>query len=141
MGLPMAIGAAMAGPGRKAVALVGDGGFALNLGELATAAENNVDLTLLLMNDGGYGVIRNIQDQDYGARRCYTELKAPSFELMAQSLGVRHQLVGDLAAFPSVLSAAIDQPGPAIIEIDMASAGEFGIRFAGPPKALHAQTR
>jgi len=141
MGLPMAIGAALAAPSRKTVALVGDGGFALNLGELATAAENNADITILLMNDGGYGVIRNIQDQDYGARRCYTELKAPSFALMAESLGIRHQWVRDLANFPAALSAAIGEPGPAIIEIDMAAAGEFGIRFAGPPKALHSQTR
>lgn len=141
MGLPMAIGAALTAGGRKTVALVGDGGFALNLGELATAAENSADLTLLLMNDGGYGVIRNIQDQDYGARRCYTELKAPSFGQMAQSLGIRHQLIRDLATFPAALSEALGESGPAIIEIDMTSAGEFGIRFAGPPKALHSQTR
>ena len=141
MGLPMAIGAALTAGGRKTVALVGDGGFALNLGELATAAENSADLTLLLMNDGGYGVIRNIQDQDYGARRCYTELKAPSFGQMAQSLAIRHQLIRDLATFPAALSEALGKSGPAIIEIDMTSAGEFGIRFAGPPKALHSQTR
>ena len=141
MGLPMAIWAALTAGGRKTVALVGDGGFALNLGELATAAENSADLTLLLMNDGGYGVIRNIQDQDYGARRCYTELKAPSFGQMAQSLGIRHQLIRDLATFPAALSEALGESGPAIIEIDMTSAGEFGIRFAGPPKALHSQTR
>jgi acetolactate synthase-1/2/3 large subunit len=135
MGMPMAIGAAVAAPGRKTVALVGDGGFALNLGELATAAETSVDLTILLMNDGGYGVIRNIQDQDYGARRCYTELQAPSFALMARSLGIRHQLVRDLGEFPEALSAALGDSGPAVIEIDMASAGKFGIKFSGPPRA------
>jgi len=141
MGLPMAIGASLAARGRKIVALVGDGGFALNLGELATAAENKADLTILLMNDGGYGVIRNIQDQDYGARRCYTELLAPSFALIAESLGIRHALIRDLAAFPAALSAAIGGTGPAIIEIDMASAGEFGIRFAGPPRAHSSQAK
>jgi acetolactate synthase-1/2/3 large subunit len=141
MGLPMAIGAALASNGRKTVALIGDGGFALNLGELATAAENKADLTILLMNDGGYGVIRNIQDQDYGSRRCYTELQAPSFALMAQSLGMRHQLIRDLARFPAALSEALGASGPAIIEIDMASAGEFGIKFAGPPSAHQSQTR
>jgi len=133
MGLPMAIGAAVAAPDRRTVALIGDGGFALSLGELATAAENDVALTLLLMNDGGYGVIRNIQDQQYGARRCYTELQAPSFALMAQSLGIRHQWVRDLAEFPGALSRAFGERGPAIIEIDMASAGNFGIKFGGPP--------
>lgn len=136
MGLPMAIGASVAS-GRKAVALIGDGGFALNLGELATAAENKADLTILLMNDGGYGVIRNIQDQEYGSRRCYTELQAPSFALMAGSLGIRHQLVRDLGEFPAALSSALGEPGPAMIEIDMASAGTFGIKFSGPPRALN----
>jgi acetolactate synthase-1/2/3 large subunit len=141
MGLPMAIGAALAAGGRKTVALVGDGGFALNLGELATAAETKADVTILLMNDGGYGVIRNIQDQDYGARRCYTELQAPSFALMAQSLGIRHRLVRDLARFPAVLSEALGASGPAIIEIDMPAAGEFGVKFAGPPRTHQSQAR
>lgn len=141
MGLPMGIGAALAAGGRRTVALIGDGGFALNLGELATAAENNADLTILLMNDGGYGVIRNIQDQDYGARRCYTELQAPSFALIAKSLGIRHQLIRDLAKFPTALSEALGSSGPAIIEIDMKSAGEFGVKFAGPPRAHQSQAR
>jgi acetolactate synthase-1/2/3 large subunit len=141
MGLPMTIGAALAAERRKTVALIGDGGFALNLGELATAAENKTDLTILLMNDGGYGVIRNIQDQDYGSRRCYTELQAPSFALMAQSLGIRHQVIRDLGTFPAALSEAISAPGPAIVEIDMASAGKFGVKFAGPPRAHQSQTR
>jgi acetolactate synthase I/II/III large subunit len=133
MGLPMAIGASVAAPGRKTVALIGDGGFALNLGELATAVENQADLTILLMNDGGYGVIRNIQDLQYGSRRCYTELQAPNFALMARSLGISHRSVRDLGEFPSVFSAAIGEPGPTLIEIEMASAGKFGIKFGGPP--------
>lgn len=139
MGLPMAIGAALGAPGRKVVALIGDGGFALNLGELATAAENRVNMTMLLMNDGGYGVIRNIQDHEYGARRCYTELMAPSFAGMAESLGIAHHPVRDLAEFPQVFAASLAKNGPSIIEIDMQSAGAFGIKFGGfppPPESL-----
>lgn len=141
MGLPMAIGASLGAPGRKVVALIGDGGFALNLGELATAAETKADLAIILMNDGGYGVIRNIQDHEYGARRCYTELKAPSFALMAESLGMPHRLLRDLADAPAALAAAIATPGPAIIEIDMAAAGQFGIKFGGFPPPPGAQPR
>ena len=141
MGLPMAIGASLGAPGRKVVALTGDGGFALNLGELATAAETKADLAIILMNDGGYGVIRNIQDHEYGSRRCYTELQAPSFALMAQSLGMPHRLVRDLADIPAALSAAIAMPGPAIVEIDMESAGKFGIKFGGFPPPPGAQPR
>jgi acetolactate synthase I/II/III large subunit len=139
MGLPMAIGASLGAPGRKVVSLIGDGGLALNLGELATAAETRADLTMLLMNDGGYGVIRNIQDHEYGARRCYTELRAPNFAAMAQSLGIGHRLVRDLAEIGPALSASIAEAGPSIIEIDMSSAGAFGIKFGGfppPPDAV-----
>ena len=52
MGLPMAIGTAIANPQRKVVGLVGDGGLSLNLGELATLAQEKANVTLLIMNDG-----------------------------------------------------------------------------------------
>lgn len=52
MGLPMAIGTAIANPQRKVVGLVGDGGLSLNLGELATLAQEKANVTLLVMNDG-----------------------------------------------------------------------------------------
>lgn len=134
-GLPMAIGAALGSEGRKAVALIGDGGFALSLGELATAAETRADITMLLMNDGGYGVIRNIQDNDYGGRRCYADIKAPHFGQLAESLGIPHKLVGDLAAFPAAFAKALDLRGPSIIEIDMRAIGPFAIKFGGFPSA------
>jgi acetolactate synthase-1/2/3 large subunit len=134
-GLPMAVGAALASPGRKTVALVGDGGFAMSLGELATAAETRADMVILLMNDGGYGVIRNIQDNEYGARRCYTELKAPQFGLLAESLGLPYRVVRDLAEFPAAFAASLGAAGPAIIEIDMRSIGPFAIKFGGFPAA------
>jgi acetolactate synthase-1/2/3 large subunit len=138
-GLPMAIGAALASPGRKTVALVGDGGFALSLGELATAAETRADIVFLLMNDGGYGVIRNIQDNDYGGRRCYTEMKAPHFGLLAESLGLPHRTVRDLAEFPAAFAAALGTSGPVVIEIDMRAIGPFAIKFGGFPAAAPAR--
>ena len=63
----MAIGAAIGvqDEGRKTILLAGDGGFAVSLGELATAKQENVDITILLMNDCGYGVIKNIADAHY----------------------------------------------------------------------------
>jgi acetolactate synthase I/II/III large subunit len=134
-GLPMAVGAALGAPGRRTVALIGDGGFALSLGELATAAEARPDLVVLLMNDGGYGVIRNIQDNDYGGRRCYADIKAPHIGLLAESLGIAHRPVRDLAEFPAIFASALGARGPTIIEIDMRSIGSFAIKFGGFPAA------
>jgi acetolactate synthase-1/2/3 large subunit len=93
-GLAMAIGASVAdrlhGMGRKTVALVGDGGFMLNVGELACAAQERAPFVLLLMNDGGYGVIKNIQDDLYGSRHCYVDLHTPDFAQLCASLQVAH---------------------------------------------------
>jgi acetolactate synthase-1/2/3 large subunit len=132
-GLAMAIGAALASPNRKTVALIGDGGFMLSPGELATAAETHADIVLLLMNDGGYGVIRNIQDAHYGGRRCYADLKNPDFGVLAESLGVPHLPVRDLKELPGAFAAALALSGPAIVEIDMRAIGPFGVNYAGPP--------
>jgi acetolactate synthase I/II/III large subunit len=132
LGLPMAVGAAAASGGRKTVALIGDGGIALNLGELATALDARSDLVILLMNDGGYGIIRNIQDLDYGARRCFADITAPQFGLMAESLGIPHRLVSDLAAFPAAFTASLGTLGCSIIEIDMRAVGPFATKFGGP---------
>jgi acetolactate synthase I/II/III large subunit len=132
-GLAMGIGAALA-TGRKTVMLAGDGGFVLNLGELATAVEEKADMVILLMNDGGYGVIRNIQDIEYGGRRAYADIKGPDFGLVAESLDLPYRRIGDLAAFPAAFAGALAAPGPAMIEIDMRAVGPFGTRFGGPAR-------
>ena len=132
-GLPMAIGAALADPGRRTVALAGDGGFVLNLGELATAAQERAPVTVLLMNDGGYGVIRNIQDAHYGGRRHYADLLTPDFAALCTGMGVRHLQAGSVEAFRRALPQALEGDGPAVLEVDMHGIGPFARPFAGPP--------
>ncbi len=132
-GLPMALGAALAEPGRRTVALVGDGGFALNVGELATLAQERAPVTILLMNDGGYGVIRNIQDAHYGGRRHYADLLTPDFAALCASMGVRHLRAAGVEAFRQALPKALEGDGPAVLEIDMDGIGPFARPFAGPP--------
>ena len=132
-GLPMALGAALAGPGRRTVALVGDGGFALNLGELATLAQERAPVTVLLMNDGGYGVIRNIQDARYGGRRHYADLLTPDFSALCASMGVRHLTAASVEAFRRTLPKSLEGAGPVVLEVDMAGIGPFARPFAGPP--------
>ncbi len=132
-GLPMGIGAALAAPGRRTVALAGDGGFALSLGELATAAQERAPLTVLLMNDRGYGVIRNIQDAHYGGRRHYADLLTPDFAALCASMRVWHRQVWNVASFREVLAAALVGEGPAVLEVDMNAIGPFARPFAGPP--------
>jgi acetolactate synthase I/II/III large subunit len=132
-GIAMAVGAALAGAQAKTVALIGDGGAMVNLGELATAVEAKADIAFVLMNDRGYGVIRNIQDAQFGGRRHYADLHTPDFKLIAAALGVAHQRVSRAEDFDQALARALSAGGPQLVEVDMVAIGPFAESFAGPP--------
>ena len=135
-GLAMAIGAAVAAPQRRTWALVGDGGLALNLGELATAVQERTRLVLLVMNDGGYGILRNLQDADYGGRRHYADLHTPRFDALAAAMGLGHHRISRLDGLAAQLAAAAADPAPAtLVEFDMAAIGPCARPFTGPPLA------
>jgi acetolactate synthase-1/2/3 large subunit len=133
MGAAMAIGAALAAGGRKVIALSGDGGLQLNLGELATAVQERADFVLLVMNDRGYGVIRNIQDARFGGRRHYVDLHTPDFGVLCKALGLRHLRLDDVGRSAAVLRTALAEPGPTFVEVDMSAIGPYSTSFAGPP--------
>ncbi len=132
-GIQMAIGAALAAGERKTLCLVGDGGLQVNIGELATLVQEKANVVVLLMNDRGYGVIRNIQDAQYGGRRYYADLHTPDFERLAQSIALPFHRIRDLGAVGATLRDAFAQPGPVLLEIDMTAIGPFAQQFAGPP--------
>lgn len=133
LGTPMAVGAALAAGGRKTAALIGDGGLALSLGELATAVQENADIAFIVMNDRGYGVIRNIQDAKFDGRRRYADLDPPDLAGLAGALGLRFHRVADAPSLPAALRDSLAFDGPALIEIDMTAIGPFARPFAGPP--------
>ncbi len=137
LGLAMAIGAATGAAayasGHKTLLLAGDGGFVLNLGELACAVQEAADFTVILMNDRSYGVIKNIQDAQYGGRRVYAELHTPDYALLAQSLKFEHRRITSLTEAPAMLAELARFPGPKMLEVDMLAVGAFKTAFAGPP--------
>ena len=135
-GLAMAIGSAIANEthalGRKTVVLAGDGGFMLNVGELACAVQEKANLLVLLMNDSCYGVIKNIQDDAYGSRHCYVDLVNPDFRTLCASLKVPHFLLSDPSKTGDTLATALQLSGPVMVEVDMKAWGPFTAKFAGP---------
>ncbi len=130
--VPLAGGAAVASD-RKALCLVGDGGLQVNIGELATMVQERANVAVILMNDRGYGVIRNIQDAHYGGRRYYADLLTPDFAALAQASGLQFRRVTDLGTIGATLDEAMRERGPMLIEIDMVAVGPFAKQFAGPP--------
>ena len=115
------------------MALIGDGGSQLMIGELATAVEVGAEVVFILMNDRGYGVIRNIQDAQYGGRHVYSNILTPDFSLICAAMGLRHRRIVSSSGFAPALDMAIGEVGPTMIEVDMTMIGPFATKFAGPP--------
>ncbi|MDO5629957.1 MAG: thiamine pyrophosphate-binding protein [Mobilicoccus sp.] len=117
-GLAMAIGAGVAAPDVPTLAMVGDGGLAVHLGELATLAGEGPQVVLVVFNDGGYGVLRHMQTER-GADRRGVDLMTPNLSALADAFGLPHARVGDPEAFDDALAAALRRTGPSVIEIDV----------------------
>lgn len=131
-GIAMAIGASLAAA-EKTVALMGDGGAQLGIAELISAVEEKAPIAFVLMNDKAYGVIKNIQDAQYGGRHHYSALRTPDFALLCAAIGMPHTRIADVEDFAPALDAALAEEGPRVLEIDMTAIGPFANAFAGPP--------
>lgn len=119
-GLAMAIGAAAGRLDTPVLALVGDGGLVVHLGELATLAQEQSPVILAVFNDAGYGVLRHMQQAKDSPHRA-VDLRTPDFALLARSLSLPHTLVESADAFDRALGAALERGGPALIEIKVDS--------------------
>lgn len=134
-GMQLGIGAAIGGGGRKVACMCGDGGFFLNLAELWTAVQEQADICFLVMNDKGYGVIRHIQDELYGGRRFFHDLKGPSLEELARVAGLRYGKVTKAAELGDRVAKALAETGPSLVEVDMQAIGPYPPYFKPPPYA------
>jgi thiamine pyrophosphate-dependent acetolactate synthase large subunit-like protein len=118
-GFPAALGAAAAGRGR-AVAVCGDGGFLFACGELATAAQEQLPLTVVLVDDGGYGMLRF--DQVHAGEQAFgVDLHTPDFAALAAAFGIpAHRERGFGAGFVARLEESLSADGPVVIVVDAA---------------------
>jgi acetolactate synthase-1/2/3 large subunit len=128
-GLPLALGAA-AGTGRRTVVIHGDGGIMLTIGELATLAQFDLPVTVCVFNDKGYGVLRAIESETFGELHD-VDLATPDFVALAASMGLPGDLVRDAAGFEKAFVAALDRPGPTLIEVDLTALAPMGYAIGG----------
>ena len=111
---PQGLGAALAGQG-PAVSISGDGGFLYACGELAAAKQENIPLTAVIVDDGGYGMIRFDQDR-HGDPREGVDLVNPDFVALARSFGVRADRVEGLGEhFAMALRAHVTLREPTLL--------------------------
>ena len=111
---PASLGAALADRG-PCVAVCGDGGFLFACGELATVAQEQIPLTIVIVDDGGYGMLRYDQDLA-GSERFGVDLLTPDFEAMARAFGVRAQTVTGLDDdFGTALAEHVADGSPSVL--------------------------
>jgi acetolactate synthase-1/2/3 large subunit len=115
-GVPAAIGAALAAPDKTVVCFTGDGSILMNIQELVTAAQENVNIKIVLMNNAALGLVHQQQSLFYGERLFASQFTAmPDFVKVAQGFGL-HAVDLDQAANPcAALMEAITRPGPCLI--------------------------
>lgn len=136
-GLPTAIGAQIGCMDKTVILMAGDGGFMLNVGEMVTAAEENLPIIIVLFDDSGYGVLRNIQDAAYG-RQVAVDLLSPDFVKLAESMHFNAVRIGSGDEFVNELKKARESRKPSMIVVDMEAVGPMAKPFGGPPGAAEA---
>ncbi|MCM1975398.1 MULTISPECIES: thiamine pyrophosphate-binding protein [Streptomyces] len=112
-GFPAALGAAVADPTRPVLAVSGDGGALYSVAELATARQYDLDVTWLIVDDGGYGVLREYMTDAFG-RTTGTELTRPDYVALAESFGVPGVRTSP-EALAADLAKALAAPGPSVV--------------------------
>ena len=114
-GLPVGIATKLLYPKRKVLVVAGDGGFMMNAGELETAKRLGLDLVILILNDGGFGMIRWKQEEmglpDFGLK-----FGNPDFVALGKSFGVSGHRISKTTELLPTLKAALNTKGVHLID-------------------------
>jgi acetolactate synthase-1/2/3 large subunit len=114
--LPGAISASMIRPESKVMAIVGDGGFLMNVQEMETARRLKSDIVILVWEDGGYGLIEWKQQTAYG-RHTDLSFGNPDWAMLASAFGWSHRRVEDSRELKSARERALAEPGPSLVVV------------------------
>ncbi|MEV8149568.1 ubiquinone-dependent pyruvate dehydrogenase [Arthrobacter sp. NPDC080073] len=110
------IGAAAAYPGRQVVALAGDGGLTMLLGELITLVQNKLPVKVVVFNNSSLNFVE-LEMKAAGFVNYGTELENPDFAKLAESLGIRGIRVDNSSGLKAGLAEAFEYDGPALIDV------------------------
>jgi len=116
-GVPAAVAAKIAAPGRTVVAVAGDGDFLMNGQEIATARQYGAAIIVLVVNNGMYGTIRMHQEREYPGRVSGTGLHNPDFAAYARAFDCHGETVERTADFAPAFERAAASRKPAVIEL------------------------
>ena len=133
-GLPGAIGAHFADPGRQLICLNTDGAIMFNLQELQLVKHHKIPMKLFIFNNDGYTMIKISQQNLFEARVSGSDVNSgisfPLFSDVAKTFGFQYCLIDNSNSFESVLRPALESPEPVLIEIKMSPDQRYLPRLA-----------
>ena len=120
-GLPAAIGAKLACPGKEVVLFVGDGGIQMTIQELGTIMESKVGVKIVVLNNGFLGMVRQWQELFHGGRYSSTPMMSPDFIALAAAYAIPGQKVETRSDLSGAIDRMFATPGPFFLEVMVAS--------------------
>jgi acetolactate synthase-1/2/3 large subunit len=147
-GAPAALGAKIARPDKVVVSLVGDGGFGQNPAVLATAAESNIPVIWVVMNNSAFGTIAGLEQAHFGTTfgtifKKDGETFSPDYAQIANAYGIEGVKIQSAEEFKPALKRAIELNKPVVIDVQMENiptptAGHWNIMdIYSPGKKVH----
>ncbi len=131
-GVPAAVAMQRLHPGRRVVAISGDGDFLMNGQEFATAVQYDLPIVVVVCDNASYGTIRMHQERDYPGRVIATDLKNPDFAAYARAFGGFGATVETTADFGPAFEAAVASGLPSILHV------KFAVDAISPGQTLSA---
>lgn len=116
-GLGTALGVKAAMPDRAVLSIAGDGGFLYQVGELATAVKHKLAVVFVVFDNGAYGNVRRIQQEEYGNRLIGCDLENPDFVKLAESFGVAALRARTAEDLRLALDKAFALEAPALVHV------------------------
>ena len=114
--VPAAMGVHLARPGETVWAISGDGGFQMNMAEIATMVQERLPVKMAIFNNGYLGMVRQWQQFFHGKRYSCTPIWSPDYVKLAEAYGIPGWRVKEAAELPDVVAQANDYSGPALVE-------------------------
>ncbi len=117
--VPAAMGVALARPEEPVWAISGDGGFQMNMQEIATMVQEGIPVKMAVFNNGYLGMVRQWQQFFHGRRYSATPIWSPDYVRLAEAYGIPGRRVETGAEVEQAVREALEQPGPALVEFQI----------------------
>jgi acetolactate synthase I/II/III large subunit len=117
--VPAAMGVALARPDEPVWAISGDGGFQMNMQEIATMVQEGIPVKMAVFNNGYLGMVRQWQQFFHGRRYSATPIWSPDYVRLAEAYGIPGRRVETGADVDDAVREALERPGPALVEFQI----------------------